>query len=237
VQASANKCDKLLKMEHRIIDQQLNLLRDKILLLGGTTEAAVQRAMQSLVTRDSELAKKVLDEDKVIDQMELEIDRLSIEILALQHPAAHDLRFVISVAKITPILERIADHAGSIADAALVLNNEPQMNNYIDLSLMAEIAAGMLRTALDAFTAEDSKVSRDIIERDKKIDVTYKKVFNELLELMIDNPSATTGAAHLLFVAKHLERIGDYVKDICELNVYLREAAFIKHSPRVDVPQ
>ena len=224
-------------MEHRIIDQQLNLLRDKILLLGGTTEAAVQRAMQSLVTRDSELAKKVLDEDKVIDQMELEIDRLSIEILALQHPAAHDLRFVISVAKITPILERIADHAGSIADAALVLNNEPQMNNYIDLSLMAEIAAGMLRTALDAFTAEDSKVSRDIIERDKKIDVTYKKVFNELLELMIDNPSATTGAAHLLFVAKHLERIGDYVKDICELNVYLREAAFIKHSPRVDVPQ
>jgi len=224
-------------MEHRIIDQQLNLLRDKILLLGGTTEAAVQRAMQSLVTRDSELAKKVLEEDKVIDQMELEIDRLSIEILALQHPAAHDLRFVISVAKITPILERIADHAGSIADAALVLNNEPQMNNYIDLSLMAEIAAGMLRTALDAFTAEDSKVSRDIIERDKKIDVTYKKVFNELLELMIDNPSATTGAAHLLFVAKHLERIGDYVKDICELNVYLREAAFIKHSPRVDVPQ
>ncbi len=220
-------------MEHRIIDQQLDLLRDKILLLGGTTEAAVHRAMQSLVTRDSELAKKVLEEDKVIDQMELEIDRLSIEILALQHPTAHDLRFVISVAKITPILERIADHAGSIADAALILNNEPQMNNYIDLSLMAEIAAGMLRTALDAFTAEDSKVSRDVIELDKKIDVTYRKVFNELLELMIDNPSATTGAAHLLFVAKHLERIGDYVKDICELNVYLREAAFIKHSPRV----
>ncbi len=224
-------------MEHRIIDQQLNLLRDKILLLGGTTEAAVQRAMQSLVTRDSELAKKVLEEDKVIDQMELEIDRLSIEILALQHPAAHDLRFVISVAKITPILERIADHAGSIADAALILNNEPQTNNYIDLSHMAEIAAGMLRTALDAFTAEDAQVSRDIIELDKKIDTTYRKVFNELLELMIDNPSATTGAAHLLFVAKHLERIGDYVKDICELNVYLREAAFIKHSPRVDVPQ
>ncbi|MBA2334230.1 MAG: phosphate signaling complex protein PhoU [Pyrinomonadaceae bacterium] len=224
-------------MEHRIIDQQLDLLRDKILLLGGTTEAAVHRAMQSLVTRDSELAKKVLEEDKVIDQMELEIDRLSIEILALQHPAAHDLRFVISVAKITPILERIADHAGSIADAALILNNEPQMNNYIDLSLMAEIAAGMLRTALDAFTAEDSKVSRDVIELDKKIDVTYRKVFNELLELMIDNPSATTGAAHLLFVAKHLERIGDYVKDICELNVYLREAAFIKHSPRVEAPQ
>ena len=97
-------------------------MRDKILLLGGATEAAVQRAMQALVERDSELARGVLEEDKIIDQMELEIDRMSVEILALQQPAAHDLRFVISVAKITPILERIADHASSIADAALILN-------------------------------------------------------------------------------------------------------------------
>jgi phosphate transport system protein len=95
---------------------------------------------------------------------------------------------------------------------------------------MAQTAAEMLRSALDAFTNEDAQLSREIIERDKEIDKSYKRVFNELLEMMIDNPSATTGAAHLLFVAKHLERIGDYVKDICELNVYLREAAFIKHS-------
>lgn len=214
----------------RIIDQQLDVLRDKILLLGGATENAVQRAMQSLVERDSELAKQVLDEDKVIDQMELEIDRLSIEILALQHPAAHDLRFVISVAKITPILERIADHAGSIAEAALIINIEPLVKNYVDFPIMAQTATEMLRSALDAFTNEDAQLSREIIERDKEIDKSYKRVFNELLEMMIDNPSATTGAAHLLFVAKHLERIGDYVKDICELNVYLREAAFIKHS-------
>lgn len=217
-------------MEHRIIDQQLDLLRDKILLLGGATEAAVNRAMQALVERDSELARKVLDEDKIIDQMELEIDRLSIEILALQQPAAHDLRFVISVAKITPILERIADHASSIAEAALILNTEPQIKNYVDFPIMARTAADMLRTALDAFTSEDAQTSREVIKRDKEIDASYKRVFNELLEMMIDNPAATTGAAHLLFVAKHLERIGDYVKDICELNVYLTEAAFIKHS-------
>ena len=217
-------------MDHRIIDQQLDVLRDKILLLGGATESAVQRAMQSLVERDSVLAKEVLEEDKIIDQMELEIDRLSIEILALQHPAAHDLRFVISVAKITPILERIADHAGSIAEAALIINIEPLVKNYVDFPIMAQTAAEMLRSALDAFTNEDAQLSREIIERDKEIDKSYKRVFNQLLEMMIDNPSTTTGAAHLLFVAKHLERIGDYVKDICELNVYLREAAFIKHS-------
>jgi len=216
-------------MDHRIIDQQLDHLRDKILLLGGATEAAVHRAMRSLVDRDSELAQQVLEEDKIIDQMELEIDRLSIEIIALQQPAAHDLRFVISVAKITPILERIADHAGSIAEAAIILNTEPHIKNYVDFPMMAQTAAEMLRSALDAFTSEDSKLSREIIERDRVIDDAYRRVFGELLEMMIDNPAATTGAAHLLFVAKHLERIGDYVKDICELNVYLREAAFIKH--------
>lgn len=214
----------------RIIDQQLDVLRDKILLLGGATETAVNKAMQALVERDSELAARVLEDDKIIDQMELEIDRMSIEILALQQPAAHDLRFVISVAKITPILERIADHAGSIADAALILNNEPQVKGYVDFPRMANIATEMLRTALDAFTNEDSQISREVIKRDKEIDDLYKKVFGELLELMIDDPGLTTAAAHLLFVAKHLERIGDYVKDICELNVYLREAAFIKHS-------
>jgi phosphate transport system protein len=216
-------------MDHRIIDQQLDHLRDKILLLGGATEQAVHRAMESLVERNSELAKQVLDEDKIIDQMELEIDRLSIEIIALQQPAAHDLRFVISVAKITPILERIADHAGSIAEAAIILNNEPHIKNYVDFPIMAQTATEMLRSALDAFTSEDAALSRQIIERDRLIDDAYRRVFSQLLQVMVDNPAATTGAAHLLFVAKHLERIGDYVKDICELNVYLREAAFIKH--------
>ncbi len=220
-------------MENRILDRRLDVLRDKLLLLGGKTEEALHRSMQSLMERDSELAKQVKKEDKVIDQMELEIDRLTIEILALEQPAAHDLRFVISVAKITPILERIADHSASIAKAALILNNEPQLKKYVDLPMMAQIAAEMLQAALDAFTTEDSEASRQIIKRDKEIDESYKRVFDDLLGIIIDNPQATTSVAHLLFVAKHLERIGDYVKDICELNVYLREAVFIKHSKKI----
>lgn len=207
-------------------------MRDKILLLGGATEAAVTRAMDSLINRDSELAKRVLDEDTIINQMELDIDRMSIEILALQQPAAHDLRFVISVAKITPVLERIADHASNIAESVLVLNTQPEVRQFVEFRLMSTTASEMLQAALDAFTAEDSQVSREVIKRDKEIDENYKKVFNQLIEMMIDDPSTTTSAAHLLFVAKHLERIGDYVKDICELNVYLREAVFIKHGSR-----
>ncbi|HKX82711.1 MAG TPA: PhoU domain-containing protein, partial [Pyrinomonadaceae bacterium] len=99
-------------MNHDRRDPNLDILRDKILLLGGATEAAVHRAIESLTGRDSELAQRVLEEDKIIDRMEVEIDEMSIDLLAKLQPEEHDLRFVISVAKITPILERIADHAG-----------------------------------------------------------------------------------------------------------------------------
>jgi phosphate transport system protein len=221
----------------RIIDQSLDTLRDKLLLLGGTTEKAVHRAMRSLTERDSDLAQQVIDDDKIINRMELEIDQMSVEILALQQPAAYDLRFVISVAKITPILERIADHAANIAEAALILNNEPEVRSYVDFPIMAGIAGEMLQSALDAFTSEDSKLSRQIIKRDKEIDKIYDKVFGELIQMMLRDPESTASAAHLLFVAKHLERIGDYVKDICELNVYLTEAAFIKHKKSLNTPE
>src|SRR6478672_2863892 len=211
------------------IDQQIDTLRDKILLLGGKTESAVARAVKALTTRDTELAENVRRDDELIDQMELEIDRLSIEILASQPATEHDLRLVVSVAKITPILERIADHASSIAEAAMVLNNEPQIDSYVDFSHMAEIAAEMLREALNAFTSEDADASRQIIGRDLSLDQNYGRVFDGLIGTMMRNPAAASGAARLLFVAKHIERIGDYVKDICELNVYLTEAVFIKH--------
>ena len=219
-------------MQQRDIDAQLDLLRDKIMLLGGKTEEAVHRAMRSLTTRDTDLARSVCEADEQIDQMELEIDQLSIEILGKQRPTEHDLRLVVSVAKITPILERIADHATSIAEAAIILNNEPQIDSYIDFSMMAEIAAEMLGEALNAFTSEDAQKSREIIGRDLDLDLCYGRVFDDLMAKMGTNPESSGGAARLLFVAKHIERIGDYVKDICELNVYLREAVFIKHSPR-----
>ena len=222
-------------MEHRLIDQQINLMRDKLLILGGATETALRRAMESLTARDSKLARRVLEEDRIINQMELEIDRLSVEIFVLQQPAAHDLRLVISVAKITPILERIADHATNIADAAIRINDEPEIKEFADLSLMAQNATEMLRDALDAFTNEDSAASRRIIKQDDIIDASYKRVFNDLIKIMTDNPATTAVAAQLLFVAKHLERIGDYVKDICELTVYMKEAVFIKHQNRDEV--
>ena len=217
-------------MEHRLLDRELDTLRDRVLLLGGETERALQRAIYSLVERDSVTAKEVLDEDDQIDQLEVEIDRLCVDTIALYQPAARDLRFVISVAKITPLLERIADHACNIARAAIDLNDEPQLKSYVDLPRMADHASSMLRAALDAFTTGDGEAAREIIGRDSEINEIYDRLFHDLIEMMVEDSTTTTRAARMLFVAKHIERIGDYVKDICELTVYMTEAAFIKHT-------
>jgi phosphate transport system protein len=215
---------------HRPLDDELDVLRDRVLVLGGEAETALGRAMYALAERDSGAAREVLEGDDRIDRLEVEIDRLCIDVLALRQPAARDLRFVISVAKITPILERVADHACNIARAALDLNVEPQLRYYPDLSRMADVASSMLRSALDAFTQGDASAARRVIERDDEIDGMYERLFHDLIELMVSEPSVTPRAARLLFVAKHLERVADYVTDICELTVYMTEAAVIKHS-------
>ena len=182
-------------MENRIIDQQLDSLRDKVLLLGGKAESAVLRAMQALTTRDSKLAELVLEEDKIINQIELEIDRMSVEIIALYQPAAHDLRLVISVAKITPVLERLADHAGNIAEAVLIINAEPELRQFPEMTIMSDNAAEMLRKGLDAFIAEDASLARQIIEQDRVIDTSYKKVFSELIGSSASDRKARTSIA------------------------------------------
>ena len=216
--------------QYRRLDRELDHLRDRLLLLGGETETALERATYALVERDSETAKAVLEGDDEIDSLEVEIDRLCVDIIALRQPAARDLRFVISVAKIAPVLERIADHACNIARAVIDLNDEPQLNTYVDLPRMAEHAALMLHAALDAFTSNDAAAAREVIMRDDEIDETYNRIFNSLIDMMVADSATTRRAARLLFVAKHIERIADYVTDICELTVYMTQAQFIKHS-------
>jgi phosphate transport system protein len=214
---------------HRHLDDELNELRDRVLLLGGEAERALERAMYALMERDNALAREVLAHDDEIDRLEVEVDRQCIDIIALRQPAARDLRFVISVTKMAPILERIADHACNIARAVIDLNLEPEFKRNVDLQRMAEHAVGMLRSALDAFTSSDAAAAREIIERDTEINGLYNQLFRHLIELMVSEPATATRDARLLFVAKHIERIGDYATDICELTVYMAEAAIIKH--------
>jgi phosphate transport system protein len=217
-------------MEQRILlEKELNVLRDRVLLLGGEVELALQRAVHSLIQRDSGVAHQVLENDRVINCLELDIDRLCIDVLALRRPVGKELRTVISIAKITPLLERIGDHATSIAKAALKLNDEPELN-AIDLGEMTFKTSELLRNSLDAFTSNNSEQARKLIEKDAEIDSIYNRLFTELVGMMSEDASKSSRLTELIFVTKNLERIGDYVKDICELTVYMKEAVFIKHS-------
>ncbi len=214
---------------HRHLDDELSALRDRVLLLGGEAEHALERVMGALLERDNTAAREVREHDDDIDRLEVEVDRHCIDIIVLRQPAARDLRFVISVAKMAPILERVADHASNIARAVIDLNNEPEMKPNADLQLMGKKAIEMLRAALDAFTSGDADAAREAIKRDAEINLLYNKLFRDLIELMVTEPGTATRDARLLFIAKHIERVGDYAKDICELTVYMAEAAIIKH--------
>src|SRR6266513_4250666 len=214
---------------HRHLDEELETLRATVLRLGGEAEAALIKTMHALTQRDSEAAREVLEHDDDIDQLEVEVDRQCVDIFALRQPAARDLRFVMSVAKMAPVLERIADHACNIARAAVDLNTEPELKDLSRLLQMGEIASSMLSGALDAFTKNDAAAAREVIKRDSDINDLYNQIFHDLIEMMAQEPATATRDARLLFVAKHLERIGDYVTDICELTVYMAEAAIIKH--------
>src|SRR5882762_7596944 len=169
---------------HRHLDDELNELRDRVLLLGGEAERALERAMFALMERDNDLAREVLAHDDDIDQLEVEVDRQCIDIIALRQPAARDLRFVISVTKMAPILERIADHACNIARAVIDLNLEPELKSVHDLRQMADHALKMLRAALDAFTANDPAAAREVIKRDTEINDLYNHIFHDLIEMM-----------------------------------------------------
>jgi len=197
--------------------------------MGGEVERAIDQATRALIERDSELAHQVLRNDDRVDSLELEADQLCVELLTLMTSQPKDLRFVVTAIKIAPILERIADHACNIARATVYLNDEPQLNPFFDLPKMSWMACEMLRLSLDAFASADAKAARAVIEQDGVIDRLYDRNFQDLLDCMSRNPAAAGRAARLLMVAKHLERIGDYVKEICELTVYMKEAMVIRH--------
>ena len=170
---------------HRHLDEELERLRDTVLRLGGESEAALRRAMHSLSERDPVAAREVLEHDDVVDELEVEVDRQCIDIFVLRQPAARDLRFVMSVTKIAPLLERIADHACNIARTAIDLADEPEVKNAHRIARMGEIASSMLAEALDAFTKSDAAAAREIILRDAEINNLYNEIFSELIGMMV----------------------------------------------------
>ena len=195
-------------------------------------EAAVNRYIKALIDRDSDVASKAKEEDRVIDQLEVEIDELAISLLA-KAPLASDLRLITVTMKISHDLERVGDEATTIARRTVELNQEPQLKPYIDIPHMARLALEMLREGLDAFVNRDPVRARAVIPRDKEVDSLNKQLHRELASYMIERPATITRCLNLMVISKSLERIADHATNIAEEVVFLYEGQDIRHQLKV----
>ncbi len=213
--------------EHELVG-----LKEKLLTMASHAEGAVTKAIKALTERDDELARRVMADDVIVDQLEIEIDELSIQLLS-KAPLATDLRLITVAMKISHDLERVSDEATTIARRSLELSLEPQLKPYVDIPRMAGMALDMLKDALDAFVNRDTAKARAVIPRDKEVDLLNKQLHRELSSYMVERPSTITRCLNLMVISKSLERVADHATNVAEEVVYLYEARDIRHSGQV----
>ncbi len=214
----------------RHFDRDIEHLKELLLRMGAMVEDAMAESIRALLERDTAIAERVIASDNAIDQMELEVDAHTVELIAKMQPAAVDLRFVTTSMKITPELERIADLAVDVCERAIELNREPSLKPLIDIPRLARIAQDMVRQSLDAFVRRDAVLARAVIARDDEVDMLTEQSFRELLTYMLEDSRNISRAIRLTFIGKYFERIADGATNICEMVVYLVEGKVIKHS-------
>jgi len=212
----------------KAFDEDMERLRAQISQMGGLAEHAIGEAMRCLVQRDLEGAVRVIEEDKKLDVLAIETERSAVQLIALRAPMASDLRDVVAALKISGVVERIGDYAKNIAKRLPVLENAAKIEPLSLLPEMARIATEMVHNVLDAFVQRDAEAAVRVCERDAAVDDFYDYIFRALLTHMMENPHNIGQSAHLLFVAKNLERVGDHATNIAEMVFY---AATGEHMP------
>jgi phosphate transport system protein len=204
----------------KAFDEELNELRALISEMGGHAEQAIGQAMQALVRRDVDAAMRVVEQDQRIDALEMAVESLAVRLIALRAPMADDLREVVAAMKISSVVERIGDYAKNIAKRVPQFADAKDIGPLAILPEMGRMASGMVHDALDAFAARNPNQAKAVIERDAALDTFYNSIFRALLTYMMENPHNITPCAHLLFVAKNLERVGDHATNLSEMVYY-----------------
>lgn len=213
----------------KAFEQDLTDLREKLLGMGAKVEKQITDSVRSLAERDSGLCQRVMEADAEVNRLEVDIDELCRKILALRQPAASDLRLITTALKIVTDLERIGDLAVNIAQRVRDLNQAPPLPPYADLPKLAELAQAQLKSALDAFVTSDVELAERLRDNDDLLDALYHKLFNDLLALMMEDSKNIRRATSLMFLAKHLERIGDHAINVAEMVVYMVKGTDIRH--------
>ncbi len=201
--------------------EQLKALQRDLLKMGVLVTEQIEKAMQSLAKGDLELARNVIDGDDTVDAMLIDIEKRSLQLMALQQPMASDLRTIGTALKIVTDLERMADHATDIAKITVRLDREPLIKELVLLPRMAERVQVMIHEALEAYVNRDVARARTMTDLDDDVDATYREVFDELLGIMQTHPPSVKQATYLLLVAMYLERIGDHATNLGEWTIYM----------------
>jgi len=213
----------------RPFDEELKTLKEKLLEMAARAEEQIGLAVRGLKDRKEEMACEVLENEKIMNRLDIEIDEMAMRLLALRQPMATDLRFITSAMKIGSDLERIGDLAVNIAERTLELLKFPELKPLIDIPRMAALAQEMVRDVLNAFVNGDADLAQNVCKRDDQVDQLNNQVFRELLTYMIEDPTTIHRAVDLILVGRHLERIADHATNIGEDVIYMVKGRTIKH--------
>lgn len=213
----------------RHFQDELELLKGRLLEMGGLAEERVRLSMRAVVERDAKLVEDVISGDAPINTLHIEIDDRCFKLLALHQPMAVDLRAIVAAVKINTDLERVGDLAVNIAEAVRRYLRHPPVKELIDIPRMADIAEGMLRDALDAFVRRDTTLAQAVLEADDSLDALKTQVFRELLTYMMQDPHTIEPSLDLILISRHLERIGDHATNVAEDVIFMVSARDVRH--------
>ncbi len=213
----------------RHLQEELDLLKTRLLEMGGLAEERVRRSVEALAERDVALIDAVLAGDEPINGLHIEIDDRCLKLLALYQPVAADLRAVMAAVKINTDLERVGDLAVNIAEAARRYVLHPPVRRLIDIPRMGDIAQSMLRDALDSYVNRDVALAQQVLNQDDELDALKTRIFRELLTYMLQDPGTIEAALDLILVSRHLERIGDHATNIAEDVIFMVSARDVRH--------
>lgn len=216
----------------KAFDQDIDRLRGLIAEMGGRAETALEEAMTALMRQDVKMAEAIIANDQKIDALESEVEKLVIQIIALRAPMANDLREVIAALKIVGVVERIGDYAKNIAKRVPKISGPRYIEPLALLPSMAQIAGEMVHDALNAFSARNAMLAEAVIERDAVVDGFYNSIFRTLVTYMVENPKTISECAHLLFIAKNIERIGDHATNVAEMVYYAATGNYLPDRDR-----
>lgn len=213
--------------------QELQEIRERLLLMSGRVERVIRDSIRSLVDRDVEHARATIQQDNAINLDEIEIDALCLTLLACRQPMASDLRFVIFTMKMVTDLERIADQAVNICERVIQLGSDGALVPYSALEQMGSLVTGMVHDSIDAFVDQSGQLARDVIDRDDEVDELYHKTFRSLMSQMHQDSTMITRCIHIQSIAKFLERMGDHSTNLAEQAIFMIKGKDIRHEGKL----